>query len=150
MTVRLAPQQSMLWSVLTAQVRLKPALTELTSPKQRESSPVPGRVEALHNQRLPRGRGDIDDLAVTPPRAWVIDTKDSSGVVMIHKPWFGTPRLPIHGRDRTKLILGLERQIDAVRTALGGAGHEAIAVQCALRFTKADLPLLKKQTFRGH
>ena len=107
-------------------------------------------VITLHNRRMPGGRGDIDHLAVTPTGVWVIDTKDWSGKVVIDKPWFGTPRLLIRGRDCTKLIVGLERQITAVSTALDGAGDEAIAVQGALCFTEADLPMLKTQTFRGH
>jgi hypothetical protein len=81
---------------------------------------------------------------------WVVDTKDRSGKVEIDKPWFGTPRLLIRGRGCTNLIDGLERQIAAVSTALDREGHEAIAVHGALCFTKADLPLLKTLTFRGH
>ena len=110
----------------------------------------PDRVMTLHNRRMPGGRGDIDHLAMTPTGVWVIDTKDWSGKVEIDKPWFGTPRLLIRGRDCTKLIVGLERQIAAVSTALDRGGHESIAVQGALCFTKADLPFFKTLTFRGH
>ena len=108
------------------------------------------RIITLHNRRMPAGRGDIDHLAITPTGVWVIDTKDWKGKVKISAPWFGTPRLLIRGRDSTKLIDGLERQIAAVRAALDSGGYQKITVRGALSFTKADLPFLRTQTFRGH
>ena len=107
------------------------------------------RVITLHNRRMPSGLGDIDHLAISPTGVWVIDTKDWNGKVEISSPWFREPRLLIRGRDCTKLIDGLERQIAAVRAALGG-GYRDISVRGALCFTKADLPFLRTQTFRGH
>lgn len=109
-----------------------------------------GRVTTLHNRQMPGGRGDIDHIAVAASGVWVIDTKDWAGKVEIDSPWLGTPRLLIRGHDRTRLIDGLERQIAAVRSALDRAGGEPIPVQGALCFTKADLPRLRTQTFRGH
>ena len=108
------------------------------------------RIITLHNRRMPGGDGDIDDLAIAPTGVWVIDTKDWKGKVEISAPWFGTPRLLIRGRDSTKLIDGLERQIAAVRDVLDQSGHDRITVRGALCFTKADLPFLRTQTFRGH
>jgi hypothetical protein len=108
------------------------------------------RIITLHNRRMPAGRGDIDHLAIAPTGVWVIDTKDWKGKVEISSPWFGTPRLLIRGRDSTKLIDGLERQIAAVRAALDGGGYQEITVRGAVCFTKADLPFLRTQTFRGH
>jgi hypothetical protein len=99
---------------------------------------------------MPSGRGDIDHVAIAPTGVWVIDTKDWKGKVQIDSPWFGAPRLLIRGRDCAKLIDGLERQIAAVRTALEGSGCDETTVRGALCFTKADLPLLRTQTFRGH
>ena len=108
------------------------------------------RVITLHNRRMPSGRGDIDHLAIAPTGVWVIDTKDWKGKVEISSPWLGRPRLLIRGRDCTKLVVGLERQIDAVRAALDDGGYHDIEVRGALCFTKADLPFLMTQTFRGH
>ena len=108
------------------------------------------RIITLHNRRMPAGRGDIDHLAIAPTGVWVIDTKDWKGKVEISAPWFGTPRLLIRGRDSTKLIDGLERQIAAVRAAFDGGGYQEIPVRGALCFTKADLPFLRSQAFRGH
>lgn len=107
------------------------------------------RVITLHNRRMPSGRADIDHLAIAPTGVWVIDTKDWKGKVEISSPWFGNPRLLIRGRDCTNLIDGLERQIAAVRAVLDGAGYHEITVRGALCFTKADLPFLRTQTFRG-
>lgn len=110
----------------------------------------PNHIITLHNRRMPAGRGDIDHLAIAPTGVWVIDTKDWNGKVEITAPWVGTPGLHIGGRDCTKLIDGLERQIAAVRAALDGGGYQEITVRGALCFTKADLPFLRTQTFRGH
>lgn len=107
-------------------------------------------VVTLHNRRMPGGHGDIDHVAIAPTGVWVIDTKDWSGKIEIKRPWLGTPQLRIRGRDCTKLVAGLERQLAAVRAALDATGHDPIVIQGVLCFTKADLPLLKTQTFRGH
>jgi hypothetical protein len=65
-------------------------------------------------------------------------------------PWFEESHLLIRGHDCTKLIGGLERQIAAVRAALDDSGYDQITIQGAVCFTKADLPFLRTQTFRGH
>ena len=77
----------------------------------------------LHNRRMPANRGDIDHIAVAPSGVYVIDTKDWKGKVEIQSPWFGAPKLLINGRDRTKLIDGLERQVAAVRSVLDRRGR---------------------------
>ena len=107
-------------------------------------------VITLHNRRMPGGRGDIDHVAIAPTGVYVIDTKDWKGKVQIQTPWFGAAKLLIRGRDCTKLIDGLERQLTAVRNALDRDGHHAIPLRGALCFTQADLPFLTTQTFRGH
>jgi len=107
-------------------------------------------VMTLHNRRMPGGRGDIDHIAIAPTGVYVIDTKDWKGKVEIRTPWFEAPKLLIRGRDCTKLIDGLERQIAAVRSALARDGHQEIAIKGALCFTQADLPFLRTQTLRGH
>jgi hypothetical protein len=107
-------------------------------------------VMTLHNRRMPGCRGDIDHIAIAPTGVYVIDTKDWKGKVEIQTPWFGTPKLLIRGRDCTKLIEGLERQMAAVRSALDRCGHQEITMQGALCFTQADLPSLRTQALRGH
>ena len=105
---------------------------------------------SLHNRRMPGARGDIDHLSVAPSGVFVIDTKDWAGSVRVVNSLFGPSKVLINGRDRSKLIDGLERQVAAVRTALDGGGRGDISVQGALCFTKADLPLLRTQRIRGH
>ena len=107
-------------------------------------------VVTLHNRRMPGGRGDIDHIVIAPSGVYVVDTKDWKGKVEIKRPLFSAPKLLIRGRDCTKFIDGLERQIAAVRAALDRDGHEQIPIQGAICFTKADLPLLMTQRFGDH
>jgi hypothetical protein len=72
----------------------------------------------LHDRRLPRSRANIDHLAIAPSGVHVIDAKRYRGKIEVRKPFFGEPQLVIAGRDRTKLVEALERQIDAVKSAL--------------------------------
>jgi hypothetical protein len=65
-----------------------------------------------------------------------------------YKRRFGKPKLLVAGRDRTKLIEGFDRQVAAVRLALGE--EHAVAIQGVLGFTRADLPLLGTTRMRGH
>lgn len=104
----------------------------------------------LHNRRMPRGRGDIDHIAIGPSGVYVIDTKRRKGKVEIRKPWFGAPKLFINRRDCTSLIDGLERQIAAVRTVLEANGRSDVRIRGALCFREADLPWLRTQEMRGH
>lgn len=112
----------------------------------------PGTTAWRHPRigRLLLARGDIDHLAIAATGVWVIDTKGWTGKVEISSPWMGKPRLLIRGRDCTKLIDGLERQIAAVRAALDDLGYHDIRVRGALCFTKADLPFWRTHTLRGH
>jgi hypothetical protein len=107
-------------------------------------------VITLHNRRMPGGRGDVDHIAIAPTGVYVIDTKDWKGKVEIQTPWFGAAKLRIRGRDCTKLIDGLERQITAVRDTLDLGGHHEIPIRGALCFTQADLPFMRTQEFGGH
>jgi nuclease-like protein len=109
-----------------------------------------GAVTLLHNRRMPGGRDDIDHIAIAPTGVYVIDAKDLKGKLVVEVPWFGQPKLKIGGRDRTKLLDGLERQIAAVRAALGRSGYATVPIQGVLCFTQADLPLWRTQKMRGH
>ncbi len=109
-----------------------------------------GPAVSLHNRRMPDRRGDIDHLAVAPSGVFVIDTKDWAGSIRVAESMFKQPKLLINGRDHSKLIDGLERQVVAVRTALDEAGRSDVSVQGALCFTQGDLPLHRAQRIRGH
>jgi hypothetical protein len=109
-----------------------------------------GPAIVLHDRRMPASQANIDHLAIAPQGVFVIDAKANKGNVRIARPLFGEARLMIGGRNRTKLIDGLDRQLDAVRRALARHGHEDVTVLGILCFTKADLPLLGTGKIRGH
>lgn len=98
---------------------------------------------------MPRGRGNIDHLVVAQSGVFVVDAKDIRGKVRVTTPLIGSSKLLVDGRDRSKLIDGLERQVAAVREALE-ASHGEIAVRGVLCFTQADLPLLGTLRMRKH
>ena len=109
-----------------------------------------GPAVSLHNRRMPDRHGDIDHLAVAPTGVFVIDTKDWAGSVRVAESLFARPKLLINGRDRSKLVDGLERQVVAVRTAIEQSGRSDVSVHGALCFTQGDLPLHRPQQIRGH
>jgi len=117
-----------------------------------EARTAGGPTVLLHDRRMPRGHGNIDHLAISPNGIFVIDAKDWKGKVSISAPLLGKSKLFIEGRDRTKLVDGLDRQVAAVESALGDAA-QAWQVQGVLCFTKADLPmlgLLRTTKIRSH
>jgi hypothetical protein len=75
-------------------------------------------VVVLHDRRMPGSRANIDHIAIAPSGVWVIDAKRYKGRIEVRKPLFGEAKLVINGRDKTKLVAGLKRQVDAVRAAL--------------------------------
>lgn len=111
-------------------------------------------VVLMHDRRMPRGRGNIDHLAVAPTGVHVIDAKNIAGKVRVEAPLFGPKKLMIKGRDRTKLIDGLDRQVTAVRNALTlvspEIGLDSIDVHGILCFISADLPLIGTLRMRSH
>jgi hypothetical protein len=106
-----------------------------------------GPVVLLYDRRMPGGQGNIDILAVAPSGIYVIDAKDHKGKVSITTPLFGPAKLRLAGRDRTHLLDGLDRQVAAVRVALGE--RDVPPVRGVLCFMRADLPLLGR-TVRSH
>jgi hypothetical protein len=104
----------------------------------------------LHDRRMPGGYGNIDHLAVAPAGVYAIDAKGCRGKVKVQTSLLGPPRLSIAGRERTKLLDGLDRQVEAVREALLARGHPGVPVQGVLCFTVADLPLFGTLQVRGH
>lgn len=97
-------------------------------------------VGILHDRRIPR-RGNIDHLAVTAAGVWVIDTKRYQGRPQlkveggVFRPRH--ERLLVGGRDRDKLVLGVQSQMAQIRGVLGD-----IPVTGALCFVTADWPLI--------
>jgi hypothetical protein len=77
-----------------------------------------GMVVLLHDRQMPRSRSNVDHLAVAPSGVYVIDAKDYTGKVRVERPLLGKPKLLVNGRDRTKIVDGLDRQVAAVRDAI--------------------------------
>jgi hypothetical protein len=75
-------------------------------------------VVVLHDRRMPQSRANIDHLAIAPSGVLVIDAKRYKGKIEVRKPFVGDAKLVIAGRDKTKLVEGLKRQVDAVRAGL--------------------------------
>jgi hypothetical protein len=95
----------------------------------------------LHDRRLPGTQANIDHLAVTANGVWVIDAKRYSGrIAKVDKGgWFSSDvRLMVGGRDRTKLIAGVHKQIARVATALGREFGAELPVHGVLCFVDAD------------
>ena len=74
-------------------------------------------VIALHDRLIPGTRGNIDHIFLSPTGVWVVDAKAYKGKVVrreIGPPWRRDNELYIGGRNRTSLIRGVLRQVDAV------------------------------------
>jgi hypothetical protein len=100
--------------------------------------------------RIPETRANIDHIAITRSgTVWAIDAKNYKGRVRrVDKGgWFSTDLRPYVGRrDRTKLVLGMAKQIDAIRAALSGspAREQSVEVRAALCFVDAEWSLFAK------
>jgi hypothetical protein len=109
-----------------------------------------GVFVVLHDRRIPRTRANIDHIAVTRSGVvWAIDAKNYCGKVQrIDKGgWFSTDlRLYVGRRDCTKLVHGMERQVEAIGAALGEAviREFSVDVRAALCFVNAEWSLFAK------
>jgi len=87
-------------------------------------------VVVLHDRRMPKSRANIDHIAIAPSGVFVIDAKRYKGKIEVRKPLFGDAKLVIRGRDKTKLVDGLRRQVDAVRAGLAVVEQEVPVGGC--------------------
>lgn len=75
-------------------------------------------VLILHDRHLPGKRANIDHLAIAASGVYVIDAKRYKGKIEVRKPFRGQPKLFISGRDKSKLIEGMARQVETVKGRL--------------------------------
>jgi hypothetical protein len=128
------PQSTKAWQQGgNAEVRAGDRLTKLLKDRG---------VRLLHDRRVPRhGGANIDHIAIGPAGVLVIDTKSHKGKIKTDRVGgLFSPRrtvLLINGRDQTKLIDGVERQIGYVRDALNGSADD-VQIQGALCFPSPD------------
>jgi hypothetical protein len=96
--------------------------------------------------RRPDGRlsqANIDHIAIVPSGVWVIDAKTHKGRLEVRRTGgFFTPpvaQLRIDGRDQTKLVEGVQRQLLAVRAALSEVEID-VPVAGAMCFYGTEMP----------
>jgi hypothetical protein len=106
-------------------------------------------LKVLHDRKLPGSSANIDHLAVTPESVWILDAKRYQGRVETRGHGLFSKRPPelyVGGRNQTKLIEGVKRQVAAVRSLLAplagelGMAH-APPVRGALVFINAEFGL---------
>lgn len=142
LALRHAPQHESAWR--------QGALGEKAVAAYLERRTANGPAIVLYDRCMPGTRANIDLLAVAPTGVYVVDVKANKGKLRVATPLLSAERLLIEGRNRTKLIDGLERQISAVRDSLSAAGEPYVPVVGVLCFTKADFPLIGTLKIRGH
>ena len=108
-------------------------------------------VVVLHDRSIPGSRANIDHIAIAPSGVWVIDTKRYKGKIEVAKPLFGSAKLKVAGRDQTKLVAGLAKQVTLVEPVVAavGLGVGAVPVRGAFCFVQGDLPLLGTLRING-
>jgi len=106
-------------------------------------------VLVLHDRGIADSRANIDHIAIASSGVWVIDAKRYKGKVAISKPLFGKAKLTINGRDKTRLVDGLAKQVGLVERVAAEVGLD-VPVHGALCFVDADLPLIRALTFSGY
>ena len=105
-------------------------------------------VKLLHDRRSPgHGNANIDHITIGPGGVTVIDDKTHRGKIRVDRlgGLFCARRsvLTIGGREQSRLIASVERQVELVRTALSRVGEDQIDVRAALCFPHVDgLPIL--------
>jgi hypothetical protein len=128
------PQSTKSWDTgAVGEERLGQKLNELASDSLR----------VLHDRLIPGTRANIDHIAVTPTGVYVIDPKRYAGRRPTLKIEGGllrprTEKLLVGGRDRTKLVDGVLKQVGIVRAIVG----DDVPVNGVLCFIDADWPLI--------
>lgn len=101
-------------------------------------------LRVLHDRRIPKAKANIDHIVVCPTGVVVVDAKHYKGKrpALRVEGGFLRPRvetLLVGGRDRSKLVDGVLKQVDLVRAALG---ETDVPVRGVLCFVDADWPLI--------
>ena len=104
-------------------------------------------VFLLHDRRMPGTRANIDHIAVAPTGVWVIDAKNYRGKAEVRGRG-PSQELWIAGRDRTKLVESLARQVEVV-TRLVGEIAPRTPIHGAFCFLDTNMTLFRKLTVRG-
>lgn len=105
---------------------------------------LPATFRVLHDRRIRGTRTNIDHIVIGPTGAWVIDAKRYVGKRPALRVEGGIIRprvetLRIGGRDGSKLVQGVQSQVERVSVALGEAVPPVTGVLC---FIEANWPLI--------
>lgn len=103
---------------------------------------------ALHDRGIPGSRANIDHIVITPSGVWVVDTKRYKGKIEVAKPLFGSAKLRVNGRDQSKLVAGLAKQVELVAPVVAAVVPEA-KVRGAFCFVQGEMPLLGTMSING-
>lgn len=112
------------------------------------------QVDLLHDRLVPGSRrANIDHIAIGPGGVTVIDSKNLTGKVRLRSTGgLLSPRtttLRVRGSNQTRLVNGVERQAEAVRSLLHAASIQ-VDVRPALCMACPDgLPLLGRLELDG-
>jgi hypothetical protein len=85
------------------------------------------QLKVLHDRKVPRSAANIDHLAVTTAGIWVLDAKRYKGRVETRGHGVFSKRPPdlyVGGRNQTKLVEGVLRQVETVRSVLAPLAAE--------------------------
>lgn len=97
-------------------------------------------IAVLHDRRIPGTKANIDHIVVTRAGVWVVDAKHYKGrpELKVEGGLFRprVERLVVGGRDCTKLVEGVLKQVALVQAVAGD-----VPVNGALCFVGADWPL---------
>jgi len=100
-------------------------------------------LAVLHDRRIPRTRANLDHLVISRGGVFVVDAKKYRGrpALRVEGGLFRprTETLVVGGRNCTKLVDGVLKQVDLVRAAVD---DPAVPVTGALCFVGADWPLI--------
>lgn len=110
----------------------------------RRLADLPDSFRLLHDRRIRGTRANIDHIAIGPTGVWVIDAKRYVGKrpALSVEGGIIRPRvesLRIGGRDGSKLVQGVQSQVERVAAALGETASPVTGVLC---FLEADWPLI--------
>ncbi len=101
----------------------------------------------LHDRKIPGSRANIDHLVIARSGVWSVDAKEYKGAVakVDVGGWSRADfRLKVAGRDRTKLLDGVQWQMGRVREVLERlAPAPAVPVWGALCFVGSDWPVFR-------
>ena len=101
-------------------------------------------VLALHDLAVPNSRANIDHIAIAATGLYVVDAKKYKGQIECRNVGgFFKPdnRLFVGGRDRTKLVDGVLKQMEIVRNVLG-ADNDDVPIRGALCFVEGEFGLM--------